>query len=141
MESTNPTACRQPFEVIFRFFEQSCISFEQSDFYGLAGSYHALLKELYAKTQEARPEDFGRLPFKATAEHNDEYKMRNTADPPLQPFTNPEDLVMSAMYKASRDLTLRDEEVCRVHLFGGRLNTTVVLTFLCFFLGRVRESG
>jgi hypothetical protein len=77
----------------------------------MTGSYHAILKHLYAETQEARPEDFGRLPFRASTELNDEYKMQNSADPPLYPFTNANCLVILTMYRTARNLSLRDEEV------------------------------
>lgn len=127
-------------KILFRFFKQSGVCIEQSNLRGMPGSFHAVLKELYARTQIARPEDYGRLPNKASSEPNDEYKLRNCANPPLRPFENPLDLVELTLYKTGRDITLREKEVrleavaqsCSVAYYSRRT--------LCLQLNNVRKT-
>ena len=55
--------------------------------------------------------DFGARPMQASTERDDELKMRTKANPPLRMFENAEDHFNVTLFKVTRDLQLRNEEV------------------------------
>ena len=58
-----------------------------------------------------RPDDYGQKPNQAAIEYDNEYKMRHNADPPLKPFESPEDLLDMLLYKMSKEIGYRTDEV------------------------------
>lgn len=55
--------------------------------------------------------DYGNAPYQATVEEDDELKMREQADPPLQPFVNPWDLLHILVYRFTKATGKRVREV------------------------------
>jgi hypothetical protein len=67
----------------------------------------------FKETKELRPSDYGTKPNQAGVEMRDEEKLRESADPPLLPFSNYHDNLLLVSYKFARDVQLRGgDEVC-----------------------------
>jgi hypothetical protein len=60
---------------------------------------------------------FGRRPQKATVEHDDQWKIRNAATPPMDPINIYWDLMAMVMYGVGTDLKSRNGEVSCFLLF------------------------
>ena len=58
--------------------------------------------------------DFGRIPFQAAVEYDDEIKMWTNANPPLQVSISYSDNLEVALYKVARDFMNRGG--CKVRL-------------------------
>jgi hypothetical protein len=97
---------------IFKCFHDCGIMLNHSDFKGFIGSYWSYFKGRFAIAVQLR-EDFGRNPFRATVEYDDEIKMRMNANPPLEVSTSFDDNLLVALYKVARDFMNRGGcEVC-----------------------------
>jgi hypothetical protein len=83
-----------------------------SDFKGFIGSYWAYFKGRFAIAVQVR-QDFGRNPFRAAVEYDDEIKMRTAAKPTLEVLSSYDDNLLVALYKVARDFMNRGGcEVC-----------------------------
>ena len=97
---------------IFKCFHDCGITMCHADFRGFVGSYWCYFKGRFCIVVQVRP-DFGRNPFRAAVEHDDEIKMRTEAKPPLKVSTSFDDNLLVALYKVARDFMNRGGcEVC-----------------------------
>jgi hypothetical protein len=97
---------------IFKCFHDAGIMMNHADFRGFVGSYWAYFKGRFAIAVQVRS-DFGRNPFRAAVEYDDEIKMRTNANPPLQVLSSYDDNLLVALYKVARDFMNRGGcEVC-----------------------------
>jgi hypothetical protein len=108
---------------LFKCFHDCGITMCHSDFRSFVGSYWCYFKGRFCIAVQCRP-DFGRNPFRAAVEHDDEIKMRTQAKPPLEVSSSFEDNLLVALYKVARDFMNRGGcEVCCL------LSMFVVCTF------------
>ena len=94
---------------LFACLRANGVCIGQTDLKG-RGSYQAYLEWIWKKTAKARPE-FGRLPKRASVCMDDQYHIRNLADPPLNPFQVFKDLLMLFFYSLCRNISFRCLEV------------------------------
>jgi len=96
--------------MVFKVLWDCCVEIQNQDLKSCRNSYHIYLTNVWARAAEIDA-DFGRRPNRATVEHDDQYKMRNCASPPLDPINSYDDLLMMTMYAVGNDLKLRIGEV------------------------------
>jgi hypothetical protein len=116
---------------IFKCIHDCGILICHSDFRSFVGSYWCYFKGRFCIAVQLRA-DFGRNPFRAAVEHDDEIKMRTQANPPLEVLTSFDDNLLVALYKVARDFMNRGGcEVCLLLLLFV-LCTFLVCYLLCF---------
>jgi hypothetical protein len=97
---------------IYKCLHDCGITMNHSDFKGFIGSYWAYFKGRFAIAVQVR-QDFGRNPFRAAVEYDDEIKMRTAAKPTLEVLSSYDDNLLVALYKVARDFMNRGGcEVC-----------------------------
>jgi hypothetical protein len=94
--------CRQ----IFTCLHVAGVTINHSHFSNFIGSYWAFQKGKFAVAVAVRP-DFGKNPFRAAVEYDDEIKMRTMAEPPYRLEEDFRDNFYVMTYKVSRDLLNR----------------------------------
>jgi hypothetical protein len=91
---------------IFKCLHDSGITMNHSDFKSFIGSYWSYFKGRFAIAIQVRS-DFGRNPFRAAVEYDDEIKMRTNATPKFEVTTCYNDNLEVALYKVTRDFMNR----------------------------------
>ena len=97
-----PNALKKMLDHVFSVLHTNGIQYGSLDLQNLPRSYHAYCKKQFEEESEARP-DYGRRPKKAKIVQNDEYLFRNKANPKLNPFSVPINLLRLVVYKFQRD--------------------------------------
>lgn len=105
-----PNTMQTKLKHIFRLLKESGISYEQRDFKSYPSAYKAVFKTIFDEAQRIRPE-YGRKPFQASVEFNDDWKIRSMADPVFRPWDVPRDALLLAFYFTNRDIQFRNREV------------------------------
>jgi hypothetical protein len=103
---------------VFKTLWDCCIRIQNQDLKNCKNSYNGYLEKVWAHMNK-KDATFGRRPNKATVEHDDQWKIRNAATPPMDPDKNYMDLLSMCMYGVGTDLKCRNGEVsfCFVCLF------------------------
>jgi hypothetical protein len=116
------TICKQ----LFSTFASNGVNIRLGSLKSMTGSVHAYFKAMFAEVVKERP-DFGRKPFQAGVDHNDEYKIRHFAKPPYRPEEIFVDLLDLIVHKILKIFMLRGmEEVSVAAVF----HCTLFLLFL-----------
>jgi hypothetical protein len=91
---------------IFKCLHDSGITMNHSDFRSFIGSYYSYFKGRFAIAIQVRAE-FGRNPFRAAVEYDDEIKMRTNASPKFEVSESYTDNLEVTLYKVTRDFMNR----------------------------------
>lgn len=91
---------------IFKCLHDCGITMNHSDFKTFIGSYWSYFKGRFAIAIQVRS-DFGRNPFRAAVEYDDEIKMRTNATPNFEVSNCYNDNLEVALYKVTRDFMNR----------------------------------
>jgi hypothetical protein len=122
------TMCKQ----LFSTFCTSGVNIKLASLKMLKGSVHAYFKKLFAEVVKERPE-YGRKPFQAGIDHNDEFKIRNAANPPYRPDECFVDLLELLVHQILKIFMLRGmEEVSVAAVFHCMLFVLFLTTAFSF---------
>ena len=97
-------------DTIMACLKDNGIMIEKKMLKNIPSSFLSYLTVIMTSTAKSRPE-YTKVPNRAPVEHDDEYKMRNEADPPLRPFENVCDHLYMMLWKVDRDIKYRGGEV------------------------------
>ena len=115
-EQYQPGSCLTMIRKVFKTLWDCCIRIQNKDLKSCKDSYHDYLVRVWSYMAD-KESDFGRRPMKATVEHDDQWKIRNSAKPPMDPEGNYRDLMMMLLYAVGSDLKCRNGEVSLIVLF------------------------
>lgn len=95
--------------MIFSYFTEQSVIYGIADFKSAPGQFMAFWKYKFAEAAELRS-DFGKRPNRAAREVDEEFKIRNQADPPYFPFSNVDDLLALVMHSVQSHWLYRGSE-------------------------------
>jgi hypothetical protein len=116
-----PNVCEKHVRHLFSVFKDNGMFITANMLKTLPGSFHAYLEAMFNK--EAKLDaDYGRRKNRAMVDHDWQYKLHHSADPPLDPFNNYKDCLTLSLLYSGIHFALRNEEVS-FPVFGLLLDT------------------
>ena len=96
-----PNVIKKILDQIFAVLQAHRIGYTMHHMQSIQGSFQAYCADQFREQAELRPE-YGRRPFKALVEFNDVEIFRTQANPPIDPFNNPQDCLRIGVYLGAR---------------------------------------